>query len=69
MVETKNKSIWWFELVIRGYLTQQRVFFDSTTFRGQVGQKNVKKFVGFLEYGRTWYFAFDNYWHLHIAWP
>ena len=28
-------------------------------------QKNVHNFVGFLEYGRTWYFAFGIYWPLN----
>ena len=26
---------------------------------------NVQSFVGVLEYGRTWYFAFEIYWPLH----
>ena len=30
--------------------------FDSTTW---IGQKIVENFVGFLEYGRTWYFSFN----------
>ena len=29
-----------------------------------VGQKNVQNFVGFVEYGRTLYFAFETYWPL-----
>ena len=28
--------------------------------------KNVKKFVGFLEYGRAWYFAYEIYWPLLV---
>ena len=30
----------------------------------KLGQKNVQNFVGFLEDGRTWYFAFEIYWPL-----
>ena len=29
--------------------------------------KYVKNFVGFLEYGRTWYFAFEIYWPLVLT--
>ena len=37
--------------------------FVSTTFC-RLEQKNVQNLVGFLEGGRTWYFAFDIYWPL-----
>ena len=36
-------------------------FLDSTTFRGCLGQKNVKIFVGFLWYEKTRLFGFEIY--------
>ena len=68
MIETKNKSIQWFELVIRDYLIQWRVFiFLIHPLLEARAKKNVQNFVVFLEDGRTWYFAFDIYWPLD--WP
>ena len=55
----KQKITWWFELVIRGYLTQYRAFFDSTTFEDRA--KECSKF----RWLRTWYFAFGIYWPLN----
>ena len=39
---------------------QVLLFLVSTTFQ-RLGQTNVQNFVGFLEYGRTLYFAFEIY--------
>ena len=40
-------------------------FYHSSEARA----KNIQNFVGFLEYGRTWYFAFEIYWPLSsVAW-
>ena len=39
-------------------------FLFEPLVRGYLGQKNVQNFVGFLEYGRTLYFAFEIYWPL-----
>ena len=48
VVETKNKSNWWFELVFRCYLTQYSafIFFYSTTFED--GAKKCTKFRWFF---------------------
>ena len=31
-----------------------------------LGQRNAKKNIDFLEYGRSWYFAFEIYWPLYL---
>ena len=51
MVETKNKTTWWFESVIRGYLTKYRAlfFFDSTTF-----EYRAKKWTKFRWFFGVW---------------
>ena len=48
------------QLLITNSNHQMPLFFVSTTFQ-RIEQKNVQNFIGFLEDGRTWYFAFDIY--------
>ena len=43
------------------YFTQLTAFIFLIQPLLEARAKNVQNFVGFLEYGRTWYFAFETF--------
>jgi hypothetical protein len=49
-----------FALASESGSNQEVLFFVPTPFK-RLGQKNLQNFVGFLEYGRMWHFAFEIY--------